>query len=280
MDIQLCNISARIYPTKDFQDIVFQPTGTSESNLTPLETLIGEDNGIIKSNCGKRVAYLNNKTHMALRKVSSDNDVSYTALINAETLRSALKAADEAQNRRKRDATASIHPCSLDLLVFCAKHLADSVARTMAKYMLFLQHPHWYTYTHTYENPQYLDIPGTNFCAGSILPALSKEVMEAYASSERQQGERTGEGNHSDPSCLLDNLPIPEGIQAVEIDHRIKTELFMSVFSAQYHSTLLMFPSSHQRKGVDFISRRERLDLPQSDLWRRDTSKSSSGDHM
>ena len=162
---------------------------------------------------------------MALWKVSSTCSVSYTALVNAETLKSALVAADDAHRQQKRGAAGGIHPCSLDLLVSCPRPSADSVARILAKYMLFLQHPHPYSTTLPYENPQYLDIPGASFSAGSILPPLNREVMESFESSEAEQGDRRRDAHYLDPSCLLDDLPIPDGIQAVDIDERIKTDL-------------------------------------------------------
>lgn len=165
---------------------------------------------------------------MALWKVSSTCNVSYTALVNAETLKSALVAAGDAHRQQKRGA-AGIHPCSLDLLVSCPRPSADLVARILAKYMLFLQHPHPYSTTLPYENPQYLDIPGASFSAGSILPPLNKEVMESFDSSEAEKGDRRRDAHYLDPSCLLDDLPIPGGIQAVDIDERIKTDLQMSV---------------------------------------------------
>lgn len=221
---QLCDVQARGCPVKDHQEITLQPTGILESNLRSLKAAIGQHSGTLVSDCGKRLAYLNNKTHMALREVSSNHNISCTALIKGDVLEGHLTAVNNALGQKSRSASGIV-PFTFDLLVFSPKHLADLVARTLAKYMLFLQHPHPYTYTEAYENPQYLDIPGASFSAGSILPPLNKDLVDAYESAEAQQVKKGSKQDVLDPSSILDDLPIPKGIHAIDIDSRIKAKL-------------------------------------------------------
>lgn len=211
---------------RDYQNLTFRRTGASEANLNSLKAVLSQASGAIQSDDGKKLAYMNNRTHMALWQVSSTYSVSYTALINADTLAKAMSATN---SDRHRKGHATPPACSLDLLIFTSRDDADSVARILAKYMLFLQHPHPYSTILPYENPQYLDVPGGSLSAGSMLPPLSQGVIETFEALEAGQSEKNRSSGTTDPSRLLDDLAIPEGIKAIDIDDRIKPTLFRSV---------------------------------------------------
>lgn len=184
---------------------------------------------------GNTIAMLNKKALLALGKLTSIDQLSFCGNIRQGDQGHRIPI----DNPRKRPITGFNTRSSVDFLVFGPKAIADSLAKELSRYHLFLQHPLPLPSNVLYENPHYLHIAGASFSNGSILPAISY-IDESQRGSNVPSSSEDDDQQSTTLTHILDHLPRHTYLREASIDQRISTPLL-----------------SHQKEGVDFILRRE-----------------------
>ncbi|KAH8688376.1 SNF2 family N-terminal domain-containing protein [Ilyonectria robusta] len=144
-------------------------------------------------------------------------------------------------------------PITIQIDVIGPRYKAEVVSRTLGVAKLFLQSPAGWGVL-PYENPQCLNLPlpvsRKNFHDGNGILHLHQDNKQGGCDSDGQDD--TNEETISlDPVKILNGINQYEFSGLVDIDSRITTELHL-----------------YQKKGVEFISRRESgQSLPNQTLW-------------
>lgn len=163
-----------------------------------LDIEIGEDRSDILTR-GNAIATMNSNIHLVLSNLPSRKVLKYTGLIALTELNQ--KLGTSAKN--KRGVNPAGLTCGMSMLVFGHRSIADTLARDLCRFHLFLQYPDPMPTDVVYDNPQYLGIVGSSFVNEELLPPIPIESL--------QQGtERPSELDHDeeeDLGAVIDNLP-------------------------------------------------------------------------
>jgi SWI/SNF-related matrix-associated actin-dependent regulator of chromatin subfamily A3 len=159
---------------------------------------------------------MDRRTHFALKSLQNRKSLKYTGLIPRSELQQKLSAAAEPLG-----STSTKLSCLMGILVFGPRWVADTLAKDLAKYRLFLQHPDYRPDDAPYYNPQYLGIPGSSFVNGAILPPISTEVLR----TAKEQSVKLQHDDQPDLETVMDNLPRPSHLREAESDNKIRTTL-------------------------------------------------------
>jgi len=105
--------------------------------------------------------------------------------------------------------------------------MADSLAKALSKYRLFLQHPNPKPPGLEYVNPQYLAMVGSYLPNGAILAPIPMDTFDLDA-SRRSDVEQDPE-DEVDLRTVMDNLPQHAYLREADIDGRVKATLLKFV---------------------------------------------------
>ncbi|RWA09490.1 hypothetical protein EKO27_g5618 [Xylaria grammica] len=133
------------------------------------------------------------------------------------------------------------------LNIFGPRSVKDTLAKELARFRLFLQHPVPMPEGISYENPQYLSTASSSFGNGAILPPIPTEIF-------RHETSKAGTSDQDEATTIttvLDNLPAHNCVGNIDIDKRIRTTLL-----------------GHQTEAVDFIMLRESTEKQATMLWK------------
>ncbi|KAI0410227.1 hypothetical protein F5X98DRAFT_387036 [Xylaria grammica] len=136
------------------------------------------------------------------------------------------------------------------LNIFGPRSVKDTLAKELARFRLFLQHPVPIPEGIVYENPQYLSTASSSFGNGAILPPVPAEIF-------RHETSKTGTLDQdvvTTIATVLDNFPAYNCVGNINVDKRIRTTLL-----------------GHQTEAVDFIMLRESTKKQAKMLWKRES---------
>ncbi|KAI9148085.1 DNA repair protein RAD5B [Paramyrothecium foliicola] len=221
--------------------LTFDESGHGDDTYVHLQLVMEEDRCDIQSK-DTSIASMNKRAHASLKALSA-TPLRFLGLFSRKKIDSemAISSRTSSTGLSKRTGTMAI-------LVFGPRSIADKVAQDLSRRHLFLQHPYPMCNELPYENPQYLDMVGSSFTNGSVLPPIPLDLSKASAN---QATDQAGDAI-ADLASVMENLPNYGYSPDAQIDGRIKTPLL-----------------KHQREAVSFISQREAPEAvkPQS-LWR------------
>jgi len=105
--------------------------------------------------------------------------------------------------------------------------MADSLAKALSKYRLFLQHPNPKPLGLEYVNSQYLAMVGSYLPNGAILALIPMDTFDLDV-SRRSDVEQDPE-DEVDLRTVMDNLPQHAYLREADIDGRVKATLLKFV---------------------------------------------------
>jgi hypothetical protein len=215
--LQLKHVRIRINHRLDFKSLDLQDLiRVGSQDLASLELIIENDRCDIAAN-GHPFATLNTKTHLALHSASSAAMLRYTGLVPYLELCQKLTSAG-----KRTGSNVSAQDYAISILIYGHRSVGKSLAKTLSRYHLFLQHPMVMPVDVVYENPQYLSMVGSSFANGAVLPPISAESLKDDAD---RSDERLDEYDSVDLATTLDNLPKHHCLPQADIDPRIRTTL-------------------------------------------------------
>ncbi|KAI1749839.1 hypothetical protein F4782DRAFT_511716 [Xylaria castorea] len=228
------------YGRDTYSTISDKLSGDNDS-FTTLQLEYSEDRCDVLAN-GVPFATMGTNIHFALKSLLSADLLSCNGVMPRSELCQKLAAAAQAPR-----ANSSKICCKTALIMFGPRSMKNAVAKDLARYRLFLQHPVPMPEGIVYENPQYLSIVASSFRNGAILPPIPAELFN--------QGSSRMSVSDPDESTtiesVLDNLPRHDCLGGVEIDKRIGTMLL-----------------DHQKEAVDFLLYRESTEKQAKILWK------------
>ncbi|KAI0010503.1 SNF2 family N-terminal domain-containing protein [Xylariaceae sp. FL0662B] len=235
----LCDIQMQWISAAGHRSANETSASTSEDTFE-VKLLLYHERCEITDMLGNAIATLNIKTHLALKKLTSVNQIYFKGYIRQDDQDHLTSTVIQPDRPAKKPRKSAQNPkSSVDLLVFGPREIADVLAKELAQYRLFLQHPFPLPSDVPYENPQYFHIDGVSLSNGSLLPPIqcldnAEDGSDALSSREDDVQQDT------DLAHVLDHLPQHNYLKEANIDRRISTPLL-----------------SHQKEAVDFILRRE-----------------------
>ncbi|KAI0438617.1 SNF2 family N-terminal domain-containing protein [Xylaria telfairii] len=218
----LKDISIRFNHGQDTYSSIADKLGQDDNIFIPLQLEHSEDRCDVLAH-GVPFATMGAKIHFALKSLFSAELLSYNGVMPQAELRQELATAAHPSR------TISSKLCyKMALIMFGPRSIKHGVAKDLAKYRLFLQHPVPMPEGIVYENPQYLSIVASSFRNGAILPPIPTELFN--------QGSCRISISDPDESttiaAVLDNLP------------------------------------RHQKEAVDFLLCRESTEKQAKILWK------------
>src|SRR5215469_4635138 len=223
---QLRDIQIRITHFQKGDSLTFEEIGRDEDVFQCPKLIFEEDRCDIQCQEGVSIASMNKKTHFALRSLSSRDEVRYKGLLPRAKFKEKLAAAAQASSL---DSTDII--CSMSLLVFGVRSIADTLANELSRYHLFLQHPYPVPTHILYENPQYPSMIASSFPNGALLPSISVEAFEPEIEADPCAEEL--EHDAEDLMAVINSLPRHDYLKEADIDNRIQTTLLRQVDRGQ-----------------------------------------------
>ncbi|KAI0406998.1 hypothetical protein F4802DRAFT_555264 [Xylaria palmicola] len=236
----LKDIQIRLNYEQDAYTSTLDKSSRDDNNFIALQLQFLEDRCDVLRG-GVPFATMGMKLHLALKSLSSAEMLSYKGMVLQSELRQ--KFATVAKFPR-------IHPskidCNMSLIILGPRSVKDTIAKELARFRLFLQHPIPMLEGIAYENPQYLSTVASRFGNGVILPPIQIEVShrDFTGASALDPDEQTT------IATVLDNLPQHNYVRNLDIDKRIRTILL-----------------SHQTEAVNFIMSRESGEKQGKTLW-------------
>ncbi|KAE9373912.1 hypothetical protein N431DRAFT_466160 [Stipitochalara longipes BDJ] len=230
----------------------FENIGRDEDIFTYLDLIFGQDRCDVQFQ-GINIATMQTKTQHALQQLisCSNGRVRYKALVPRADLKEKLDAVVQPLSIDKSKLS-----WSMNMQVFGVRSIADTVAKELSKYRLFLQHPNPVPFNAAYENPQFLSIVQPSFSNGAILPPISVGVTQ----KEIESNVISEEFDHiiDELRAIMNNLPGHNYLKEADIDARINTDLLRQVyrFKNDFGARLIIL-WSHQKIAVDFVMGRE-----------------------
>ncbi|KAL2830493.1 SNF2 family N-terminal domain-containing protein [Aspergillus cavernicola] len=243
----LKNIQIRIVPVRDPQSLTFDEivSDNHPDVFASLDLDIQEDHCAIQTK-GICIATMIRKSHLALRSVARVESPRWVGIVPKEVLQRLIVSAAGISTATTETATANT--CTtMSILVMGPRAMAQSLAKELARYQLFLQHPDLKLDVE-YENPQYLVMVGApSLEPRLVLPPLLGAVHHCQLGTTTTGSSSPDEvGGENDESgrieAVLGNLLRHDYLKEAEIDGSVRTGLF-----------------GHQREAVDFILSRESL---------------------
>lgn len=225
---QLRYVQIRINPIQSKDLKVLEELGRDKDVLASLDLIFGQDRCDLQFK-GINVATMNSKSQRALHQLMSllsKESVRYEALVTRAEFKQKLEAAAQPLNP---DRSKLI--CSMNVQIFGARYLADTIAKELCKHRMFLQHPIRRPLSVAYENPQYLTAVGSSFTNGAVLPPISAETSQNDIESKPNIEEP--DHNPDDLKVFINNLPGHDYLQEADVDKRIETNLLRQVYRSE-----------------------------------------------
>ncbi|KAI0100544.1 hypothetical protein GGR51DRAFT_351483 [Nemania sp. FL0031] len=221
----------------------------SSDIFTILQINVSEDRCDVLTN-GVLVATVTTKAHFALTSLASSAILRYDGtMLQSELCQKLTDASKSTQTHGSRVQG------KIGLIMFGPSNIQESLAKDLARYRLFLQHPIPMPEGIVYKNPQYLSLVASTFRNGAILPPIPNESF--------QQGSDGVSSSDSDESMtiltVLDSLPQHDYLSGVRVDKSITTTLL-----------------DHQKEAVDFLINRESTEKQGKLLWKPEMSLSDA----
>jgi SWI/SNF-related matrix-associated actin-dependent regulator of chromatin subfamily A3 len=187
--------------------------------FSSLDLRIGEERSDIIV-CGYPIATLHQKTHLALKCLAPQP--SYKGMVPRQEFQQRLAAAEVS-------AGVSLANLSISISVILSgpRLMADSLAKGLSKYRLFLQHPNPKPPGLEYVNPQYLTMVGSYLPNGAVLAPIPMDAFDLDA-SRRNDVEQDLE-DEVDLRAVMDNLPQHAYLRDADIDGRVNATLLKFV---------------------------------------------------
>lgn len=200
---------------RDKRSITFDEIRRDNDVFASLELVIEEDRCDILVK-GISIATMNRKTHLALQSLSCAKMLKYTGMVPRLEFHQKLAAA-----AKPPGVSSPNLACTMATLIFGPRSVAETLAKDLSRYHLFLQHPYPMPTHVVYENPQYLGMVGSSFLNGAVLPPIPVEAFQRDTdrSNELDQDEEV------DLVAVIDNLPRYDYLRQVDVDGRIRTAL-------------------------------------------------------
>ncbi|KAH0563507.1 hypothetical protein GP486_001928 [Trichoglossum hirsutum] len=230
----------------DMEGLNFLELVTEIKTFLTLQVSFYEQYCVLQTKEGRTFGVLNKRTFRSLTTLSCFKELNYTALVGCD---------DWKERSFVTNKDSKLRCMYLDINVSGPRYVLDTVAKELSRVGLFLQPPPQGTTVLPYENPQYLHLPGVvqveeiSLFSGSQAPSVEAPVpgrQQAMTSNERLL----------DFDMIIEELPRHEYLKEAVTDFRVKTILLC-----------------HQKEGVDFVTRRETLSLPDSrGLWENQSS--------
>ncbi|KAE8360896.1 SNF2 family N-terminal domain-containing protein [Aspergillus caelatus] len=217
-----------------------------EDVFASLELNIQKDRCDILVN-GVRIATMNKKTHIVLKALTFVGSVTWTGQVPRSELCQKLAAAAKSSAIGPSKIT-----CGMSILIFGPPSVAETLAKELGRYRLFLQHPQPMPMHAVYKNPQYLSIVAPSFNNGAILPPILTECSQLNTNTSDDLDQDKMINVHT----VMDDLPNPDYLEEADIHGSIRTDL-----------------KGYQRKAVDFVICRETAQTgKQIKLWLPESS--------
>ncbi|KAJ2988148.1 hypothetical protein NUW58_g4127 [Xylaria curta] len=248
----LKDIPIRLNYRQDTYDCTLDKLNSDRNRFATLQLDFQEDRCDILIN-SVRIATMGAKTHHALSSLSPAAVLSYNGIVLQSELRQKLAATTKSSGIQPSKTN-----CNIALIIYGPRSTKDTLAKELARFRLFLQHPVPMPEGVAYENPQYLSTATSSFGNGAILPPIPIELF-------RQDSSRTSTPDADKSTTIaavLDNLPQHEYVGNIDIDSRIKTVLL-----------------NHQIEAVNFLMSRESTEKQRKILWKLETSNSQKPIH-
>ncbi|KAK3294356.1 SNF2 family N-terminal domain-containing protein [Chaetomium fimeti] len=191
---------------------------------------------------GLPIGILNKKNHLALKSLAPRP--LFKGMVPKQEFQQKLAAAE-----LSRGMSLPYQSCTMAIVLSGPPSIAESLAKGLSKYHLFLQHPDPKLPGMEYQNPQYLTMVGSWLPNGAVLAPIAPEFFNK--DTDRRDNADQEPENEVDLRTVMDNLPQPAYLREADIDGRIKTTLL-----------------KHQKEAVGFIiSRETTLDSNLEGLW-------------
>ncbi|PYH39514.1 DEAD/DEAH box helicase [Aspergillus neoniger CBS 115656] len=250
----LKNIQIRIDCVEDPSSLCFDEISEENEDFALLHLFIQDDRCDLLSKQGNCVATLNTKTHHALSSMRLPEPPTWLGVIPKFELHQRMKIVVESSPSARWSSKAT---CTMSILVIGSPSVAQILARELARYHLFLQHPNPKPEYLEYKNPQYLSGVGAPCLNRPILPPIlgiakpnDTGGLDTMDNEAQGYGDREYDGDGS--GAVLYKLPQQALRKEVGADSRIRTKL-----------------ESHQWEAVDFIlSRESAYPRTKYTLWR------------
>ncbi|KAH8586237.1 SNF2 family N-terminal domain-containing protein [Bisporella sp. PMI_857] len=215
--------------------VLEQIEGDQQDTFAYLDMVFVQDRCDIQFK-GTNFATMNTMTHRALTYLPSKEKVRYKALVPRTEFKQKLYAITQSLS-----VDVSQLVWSMDIHMFGVRSTADTVAKGLSKYRLFLQHPSPMPFDIPYENPQYFGKVGSSFTNGFILPPISAGPSQGPA--ELHPSSEDLDHRIDEVMAVINDLPRQDYGREVDVDKRIRTDLM-----------------SHQNEAVNFVRSRESID--------------------
>jgi SWI/SNF-related matrix-associated actin-dependent regulator of chromatin subfamily A3 len=220
----LKEVEIKIITNQSKDSKTFEKIGRDEDIFAYLDLIFGQDRCDVQFQ-GINIATMQTKTQHALQHLMSYSKerVRYKALVPQTELKEKLDAAIQPLGADK-----SKLPWSMNIQIFGVRSIADTVAKELSKYRLFLQHPCPVPFNAVYENPQYLSMAGSSFNNGAVLPPISVEATQSEIESDAVSEEL----DHvlDELKAVMNNLPRHDYLREADVDKRINTDLLRQVY--------------------------------------------------
>jgi len=221
---QLKEVEIKIITIQNKDSKPFENIGRGEDIFVCLDLAFGQDRCDVEFQ-GINIATMQTKTQHALQQLMSCSKerVRYKALVPRAELKEKLDAA-----MQPLGADKSKLPWSMNIQIFGVRSIADTAAKELSKYHLFLQHPCPVPFNAAYENPQYFSMAGSSFTNGVVLPPISVEATQ----SEIESNAVSEELDHvlDELKAVMNNLPRHDYLSEADVDKRINTNLLTQVY--------------------------------------------------
>jgi SWI/SNF-related matrix-associated actin-dependent regulator of chromatin subfamily A3 len=221
---QLKEVGIKIITNQNKDSKAFEKIGRDEDIFAYLDLIFGQNRCDLQFQ-GINIATTQTKTQHALQQLiyHSKERVRYKALVPRAEFKEKLDAAMQPLGVDK----SKLH-WSMNIQIFGVRSIADTVAKELSKYRLFLQHPCPVPFNAAYENPQYFSMVGSSFTNGAVLPPISVGVTQ----KEIESNAVSEELDHvlDDLRAVINSLPTHEYLREVDVDERIKTDLLRQVY--------------------------------------------------
>jgi hypothetical protein len=212
----LKNIQIRLSRTLHAPTVLAEVQGQDGTVFASLDLAIHEERCDIIT-AGLPIGTLNKKTHLALKSLPSRPLCK--GMVPKQEFQEKLAAAEPLS----RGMSLLNKSCTMAIILSGPRSIAESLAKGLSKYHLFLQHPDPKLPGMEYQNPQYLTMVGSWLPNGAVLAPIAPEFFNK--DTDRRDNADQEPENEVDLRTVLDNLPQPAYLREADIDGRIKTTL-------------------------------------------------------
>jgi hypothetical protein len=218
---QLKEVEIKIITNRNRDSKPLEGIGKDEASFFCLDLVFGQDRCDVQFH-GIYIATMQTKIQHAPQQLltCSKGTIRYEVLLPREAFKERLGVGIQPPGVDKSQL-----PWTINVHVLGLRSEADTVARQLSKYRLFLQRPIPMYFSVAYENPQYLSIVGSSFTSGDLLHSFSAEVTKA--TTKLDSNTVSGELDHDldEVRAVINNLPRHDYLREANIDNRINTNL-------------------------------------------------------